>query len=66
MLINLKCDLMKRCISQLELARRLGVSESNLSKMINGWRPMPEELKQEICRLLKVDREEIFPIDVNE
>ena len=66
MLMKLKMHLIKNRISQSKLAHQLGMYEPNLSKMVNGWKPMPDKVKKEICQLIKVGMEELFPEDENE
>lgn len=42
-------------ISQSELAEKLGISQSNLSKMENGTRPIGKKMAARLAKLLKTD-----------
>lgn len=42
-------------ISQIELASRLGVHDSSVSKWVNWEIPIPKRHKTQLCQILKVD-----------
>lgn len=58
--LALKLKLLQLGISQFELSREVGISDSYLSKVINGWVRAPEELKAKIADRLGCPVEEIF------
>ena len=45
----------KEGLSQVELARTLEVTQSNLSKMEHGKRPIGKKMAQRIARVLRID-----------
>ena len=63
MLLRLKWYLLKNRISQTMLAHQLGIHEPTLSKIINGWKPVPDGIKEEICKILNASEEDLFPED---
>lgn len=58
--IALKMKILTSGKCQLWLARRVGVSEATLSKIVGGWRNPPPELQARIARALECDPKEIF------
>jgi transcriptional regulator with XRE-family HTH domain len=42
----LKAEFRKLGISQMRLARRLGVSQGLVSLYLNGWQPLPDNVRQ--------------------
>ena len=57
---NLKLQLFKTGMRQNRLAQCLGLDESILSKIINGFREPTEELRKKIASLLQSDAEWLF------
>lgn len=57
---NLKLQLWRTGIRQNRLARLLGVDETILSKIINGYRVANPELRQRIAVVLDSDAEWLF------
>ena len=57
---NLKLQLFKTGMRQNRLAQRLGLDESILSKLINGFRAPTPELREKIASLLHSDPEWLF------
>ena len=57
---NLKLQLWKTGIRQNLLAKRLGIHESMLSKILNGFREPDERVRQRIATLLKSDETWLF------
>jgi transcriptional regulator with XRE-family HTH domain len=57
---NLKLQLFKTGMRQNRLAQSLGLDESILSKIINGFREPTEELRKKIASLLQSDAEWLF------
>ena len=60
MYLNLKLQLFKRGMRQNRLALQLGVDESILSKIINGFREPSQEMRTSIATLLQSDEEWLF------
>ena len=58
--VPLKVKLLEQGISQFQLSRDLGISDSYLSKVVNGWVEPPVELKARIASLLGCPVSEIF------
>jgi transcriptional regulator with XRE-family HTH domain len=59
---NLRLELWKRRIRQNELAKRLQIDETVLSKIVNGIRRPSRELQRQIAALL--DRNEAWLFEV--
>ena len=59
--IELKTRIIKKGLSQLKVARDAGVSDSYLSKVINGWVDPPDEIKARLANVLGCNIKEIFP-----
>ncbi len=59
-LIMLKQEMIKQGISTLKISQDLHVNPSLFSMYTNGWRTMPEHLKNEVSAYLKVDSCELF------
>jgi transcriptional regulator with XRE-family HTH domain len=60
MYLNLKLQLLKTGMRQNRLALILGVDESILSKVINGFREPSREMRARIASLLQSDEEWLF------
>ena len=60
MYLNLKLQLFKTGMRQNRLALQLGVDESILSKIINGFREPSPEMRARIAMLLHSDEEWLF------
>lgn len=60
MYLNLKLQLLKTGMRQNRLALQLGVDESILSKIINGFREPSPEMRARIAMLLHSDEEWLF------
>jgi transcriptional regulator with XRE-family HTH domain len=60
MYLNLKLQLFKTGMRQNKLALQLGVDESILSKIINGFREPSREMRARIATLLQSDEEWLF------
>jgi len=50
--VNLKLRLLKIGMTQVDLARRLGISPGKLNAYINGYIRMPQQIKRGIERVL--------------
>lgn len=59
--MNIKLVRTKRAISQREIAGKLGIEASYLSRIETGTVPVSCERLYEIIQLLKCDISEIFP-----
>ncbi len=57
---NLKLQLWKSGIRQNRLARQLGVDETVLSRIVNGFREPNTELQGQIATVLKCDAQWLF------
>jgi transcriptional regulator with XRE-family HTH domain len=57
---HLKLELWRRRIRQNELAKRLQIDETVLSKILNGIRRPSEELQHQIAAILEMDRAWLF------
>lgn len=57
---NLKLQLWKSGIRQNRLAQMLGMDETALSKIINGYREPGAELRRHIAGILKEDEDWLF------
>jgi transcriptional regulator with XRE-family HTH domain len=57
---NLKLQLWRSGIRQNRLAQMLGVDETMLSKVINGFRAASPELRERIADILQSDEEWLF------
>jgi transcriptional regulator with XRE-family HTH domain len=57
---NLKLQLFRTGMRQNRLAQSLGMDESILSKIVNGFREPSEELRGRIAYLLQTDEEWLF------
>jgi transcriptional regulator with XRE-family HTH domain len=57
---NLKLQLWRTGIRQNRLALLLGVDETMLSKIINGYRTASPDLRQRIAEALKTDPDWLF------
>ena len=55
MYLNLKLQMWKSGVRQNRLARTLGIDETALSKIVNGFRPPTESLRQKIAAALECD-----------
>jgi transcriptional regulator with XRE-family HTH domain len=60
MYLNLKLQLFKTGMRQNRLAQLLGVDESILSKVVNGYREPSQEMRARIATLLQSDEEWLF------
>ena len=61
--IRLKTKLMERGISQFEIARKIGVSDSWMSRVVQNWIDPPMEVKVKLAEGLGCQVQEIFPED---
>lgn len=46
---------------QIALAREVGISEAQLSRIVNDWSEPQKEVKEKLAKALKCRVEEIFP-----
>lgn len=53
--VMLKGARLKEGYTQVELAKKVGIHQYNLSKMEQGKRPLGKEMAKRIARVLKVD-----------
>ena len=53
----LKKELKRQKIAYWQLREALGLSEFKISRMLNGIEPMPQEVEQEIKRILALSDE---------
>ena len=57
---NLKLQLWKTGLRQNRLAKSLGMDETMLSKIVNGFREPTPEVREKIARLLQTDAAWLF------
>jgi len=57
---NLKLQLWRAGIRQNRLAQSLGIDETMLSKIVNGFRQPSPQMREKIALLLKSDEEWLF------
>ena len=60
--LALKFALLRLGVRQVELAKKLGISECVCSKMVNGWLEPNNDLKKNISKILNVPVEDLFPV----
>jgi transcriptional regulator with XRE-family HTH domain len=60
MYLNLKLQLLRTGMRQNRLAQQLGVDESILSKIVNGFREPSGEMRTRIASLLESDEDWLF------
>lgn len=60
MYLNLKLQLFKLGIHQNRLARELGIDETALSKIINGYREPSETQRKQLADFLAVEEKWLF------
>jgi len=59
-LIALKQEMIRQGISTLKISQDLGINPSLFSMFTNGWRQMPESLKNMVCAYLHAESTELF------
>jgi len=57
---NLKLQLWRSGIRQNQLAQMLGINETTLSRIVNGFREPGGELRSKIAALLQCDEDWLF------
>ena len=57
---NLKLQLWKSGMRQNQLAKLLGMDETVLSKIVNGFRPPSLQVRRKIADLLEIDEHWLF------
>ena len=57
--MNLKLLLMRKGLTQLQLAKTMGVHPSLLSMQINKHRLLPEKHLEKFCSFLEISKEEL-------
>ena len=60
--IRLKSKILEQGLSQLQVARDAGVSDSYLSKVVNGWVDPPNNIKTRLASVVGCTVKEIFPV----
>jgi len=51
-IMNTRISLLKRKMSGVELSKQLNMSQSSLSQYLNGYRPIPDSIKEQIDAIL--------------
>jgi transcriptional regulator with XRE-family HTH domain len=59
--LNLKIAILRRYPVQADFAKRIGISETVLSRIIKERRDAPPKLREMIANELEVEVSEIFP-----
>ncbi len=54
--MNIKDAILSKGMKQKYIANELGISESHLSRMINGFHPFREAYKERIADILSIPR----------
>jgi len=62
-LTALKAEMVKQSITSLKLCHDLGINSCVFSLYLNGWRKMPDCLKEGVAGYLKVTARELFEKD---
>jgi transcriptional regulator with XRE-family HTH domain len=57
---NLKLRIYTTGIRQNRLAKMLGIDEAYLSRIVNGFRPPPSHIREQIAVILQSDPEWLF------
>ena len=57
--MNLKKEIYKRGIKQVDLVKQLKVDPSRVSMAINGIRPLPIKYQKQLCELIGISLEEL-------
>ena len=57
--MNMKKAIISKGMKQKYIAKELGISESHLSRMINGFHPFQEHYKEKIAEMLSIPRNKI-------
>ena len=60
--IRLKTELLKQGVSQIKLARKLGIDDGYLSNIIRGWKKPTNELQEKIANELGKPKSVLFSI----
>lgn len=58
-----KLELVRRRVTQRKAAHVLGVSEQRLSRMLNGFEPMPDRLRSQLAAFLDLPETRLFNDD---
>ena len=58
--MDLKLELMKRGISQIRMAHDLGIHQSRLSNIVNGWVKPTRDQRRRIANYLGLSVETLF------
>lgn len=61
--IRIKTLLLQQELTQIGMAHDLDIAESDLSKIINGYREPSDELKQKLSSYLNTEVGVLFPLD---
>ena len=59
-LIALKQEMVEQDISALRISHALGINPSLFSMYANGWRQMPDALKEQVAEYLGVETGKLF------
>ena len=59
--IKLKLKILENYPSQVAFARDIGINDTELSKLIRGWRDPKPELREIMAEKLMCKPDEIFP-----
>jgi transcriptional regulator with XRE-family HTH domain len=63
---NLKLQMWRTGLRQNRLAQMLNIDETNLSRIVNGFRKPGPELKERIAAVLQSDQEWLFEIPISQ
>lgn len=59
--IELKTALLKKGLTQRELAFETGIDEARVSRFVKGWEQPTEEIRKAISQFLGLSVSEVFP-----
>lgn len=58
--LPLKAEIIRKCGSQAQFARDLGIHDSGVSRVVRGWKELSDEQKAVWADILQVEVGEIF------
>ncbi len=61
--VRLKSKMLEKGFSGFQLAREIGMSDSQFSRMVRGWIDPPVEIKVKLAEFLDCQVSDIFSVD---
>jgi len=62
--LTLKIAILESGLSQQEVAKAIGIHESRMSQIVNGWRESTDAERKALARLLKRKATDLFPLAI--